>query len=79
MESFVKEFLQKELGMVFPCVYIGTDNIYECSDDMDEEDIEHMKAQGEKTLTGVGINDGITIRADDEFQDLSIDISIMHR
>ena len=79
LESFAKDFLQKEMGMVFPCLFIGTDNVYECSNDMDEEEIADMKEQGSKILKDAGIVHNTIIRADDEFQDLSIDITIIHR
>ena len=79
LEFLVSKVCKEELGMVFPCLFVGTDNLYECSDDMDEEDKEYMKEQGKKTLQAAGITNGVIVRADDEFQDLSIDITILHR
>lgn len=79
MDFFVTKILKGELGMVFPCLFIGNDNLYECSDDMEDDEKEYMAQQGKKSLEQAKIVNGTIIRAEDEFQDLSIDITIFHK
>ena len=69
----------KELGMVHPSIYSGPNNIYECSEDMDEDEIEEMKEQEEKFLAQVGITHNALIRVDDDFQNIALEISIYHQ
>ena len=65
--------------MAYPNLFLCSDNLYECSPDMDEEEIAQMKEQGAKSLAEAGLTDGTLVRAEDEFQDLAIDILLTHR
>jgi hypothetical protein len=77
VEFLVEEVLRKALGMVNPNLYLGATNIYESSDDLDDDEIEDMKKQAAKALRDVGIHNTL-VRAEDDAQELSIEISILH-
>merc|ERR1712137_28540 len=75
----VDEVLRGALGMVNPNLYLGSTNVFESSDDLEEDEQAEMKEQAQKLLKDVGITHNTLVRADDDAQELSIELSVCNQ
>jgi ubiquitin-like 1-activating enzyme E1 B len=78
VESFVADILKSHLTMIEPLVYLGNTLLFDSSSEMDEEEKDHFTQQAQKTFHQLSIQNNTILRAEDNIQQLSVDVIIEH-
>eukprot|EP01102_Stenamoeba_stenopodia_P019965 TRINITY_DN7645_c0_g1_i3.p1 TRINITY_DN7645_c0_g1~~TRINITY_DN7645_c0_g1_i3.p1 ORF type:complete len:630 (+),score=158.34 TRINITY_DN7645_c0_g1_i3:38-1927(+) len=79
LEYFITEILKKNMGMSFPSIYKKDQAVcvYECGEDLEEDEIDYYARQCKKTLKDLGMID-LTVSVLDFLQDLELDLYLSH-
>ena len=71
LQKFVEDILKSKLALVEPSILANDDLIYECGEDLEENQIESIQKRQQKTLKELGIVDNTELLVEDFSQDIT--------
>ncbi|KAG2388436.1 hypothetical protein C9374_000600 [Naegleria lovaniensis] len=78
LERFVQDVLQNKLALKEPSVLSNDDLIYECGEELEQDQIELIQKRQKEMLKDTGIVDGSELIVEDFSQDISWKVIVKH-
>jgi hypothetical protein len=76
LKYFIDNIVKANLNLTDPLVFHGNAILFDCSSDQEDDERDHFEAQGNKTLSLLGIGNNSVVRLEDDSQHISIDLLI---